>query len=144
LVFVQGRALGTVTVTAQATGYNNGTGTMVVDPSGFTIATGNFTTTAAAANTPIQVRAQRLDATTLNAAEQQAVRGGLSVAVSLSSSNANVGTVPAAATFGPNVSSSSTAAFDPVAQGTTTVSVITPTGFATPSNQQQIVVTVNP
>jgi len=144
-IFVQGRGRGTTTLTVQATGYTDGTGTVTVDPSGFILNTGDFTTTASAANTALSISTVRLNATTLNFAAYQPLRGGLTASVPIVSSNTTVGTIVGSpAAFAPNVNTVTTAAFNPAAAGTTLVSLTPPTGFSTPSNFQKITVTVNP
>src|SRR5262249_42621838 len=50
-IFVQGRALGSTTLTVQAPGYNDGTGNVAVDPSGFYLNASNITTTTFSPNT---------------------------------------------------------------------------------------------
>ena len=56
-IFIQGRSLGTTTVTVQAAGYNDGTSNVTVDPSGFVLSTSDFTTNTSAANRTLQVDA---------------------------------------------------------------------------------------
>ena len=137
-IVVQGRALGSTTITVQAPGYNDGTSTVTVQPSGFYLQTGNISTTTFSANTTVSVAPARLDPTTLNFAQQQALRGGLSVSVVVTSSNTTVGTivcVPAS----PGCSQvdftggdlSKSVAFDPATAGTTTISLpaTPPAGF---------------
>src|SRR5205814_3481330 len=141
-IYVQGRGAGSTTVIVQAAGYNDGVSTVTVDPSGFIIATGNITTTSFSTNTAVQLRAERLDPTTSNAAEIQAVRGGLTVPLAIANSNPTVGAIVGSSTFGSNISILSTVEFDPATTGTTTISLTTPSGFTTPSNLQSITATV--
>ncbi len=145
-IFVQGRSLGTTTLTVQAPGYVNGTGNIIVDPSGFVIITGDLTTNASAANSALRIDAGRLNPTTLNYVASQAIRGGLTpVNVSVSSSLPGVGAIVGSpAVFAAGVQSITSVTFDPIAAGTTTISVTTPPGFTIPSNLQQITATVNP
>ena len=76
--FVQGRAIGTATLTAQTIGYELSTSNPTVNPSGFIInSPGNFTTTVAAANTNIQITSARLDPVTLNWSANQPRPGWL-------------------------------------------------------------------
>jgi hypothetical protein len=144
-IYIQGLTIGSTTFTASASGYNSGSGTVTVDPSGFIInSPGSITTTAAASNTTIQITPARLNSTTLNFAANQPLRGGLSVDVSVTSSNTSVGTITTSPlTFTGNTTAVNTA-FDPLAAGTSTITVGTPSGFSTPSNFRQITATVNP
>jgi len=125
-IFVQGRALGSTTLTVQAPGYNDGTSNVAVDPSGFYL--------------------NGLNPTTLNVALGQELRGGLSnVNVAVTSSDPTVGTIVNSPAVFNGGDLSRTVQFDPLAAGTATISLgTTPPGFSTPSNQQQITATVNP
>jgi hypothetical protein len=145
-IFVQGRALGSTTITVQAAGYSNGTGTVRVDPSGFYLQTNSFTTTASSGNQTIVVASARLDPTFLNISVAQAVRGGFSPAVSVAVTSANpaVGTIVGSPVSFNGGDATKSVAFDPLTAGTTTIGVTPPAGFSTPSNNQQIVATVNP
>src|SRR5690606_30449013 len=65
----------------------------------------------------------------------QGVRGGFSVQVPVTSSDTAVGTITTSPTFanGVGINQVSTQ-FDPLAAGTTTISVVQPAGFEAPSN----------
>jgi hypothetical protein len=116
-----------------------------VDPSGFILNVNSFTTTAAAANTPLRVDAARLNPTTLNYAATQELRGGLTASVTISSSNTTTGVIVGSpVVFNPRDTALTSGAFDPRAVGSTTISLTQPAGFTTPSNLQQITATVNP
>ena len=144
-VFVQGRELGSTGLIGHADGYETSTAAVEVDPSGFSFAgPGNFTTNATAANTTLTVSSTRLDPLTLNFIAVEPLRPGVSpVSVTVLSSNTQVGVITTSPlSFGPNVSQVSTA-FDPLAAGTTSLSVVTPPGFATSNNRTPILVTVN-
>jgi hypothetical protein len=144
-LYVQGRALGSTTLTVQATGYTDGTGQVTVDPSGFVTTTpGNFSTTASSPNTTIPITPARLHPTTLNWQESQALRGGLSVSVAVTSSDALVGTITTSPTTFNGGDSLANTAFAPVAAGAATITVATPAGFDTPSNYRSITATVTP
>jgi hypothetical protein len=144
-IFVQGRSLGTATVTVQAPGYTSDAGTVTVDPSGFVFITDTLTTTAGAANSAVRVDLYRLHPTTLNTVVNQDLRGGLTASVGVTSANPAVGTiVNGTVVFSPGDSFRTTAAFDPQAAGTTTINLTQPPGFSIPSNLQQIGVVVNP
>ncbi len=145
---VQARtASGGTTITAQAAGYADGVLSVTTQPSGFIInSPGNFTTTAGAVNTSIQIVAARLNANTLNFEVAQPVRGGLTVSVpvtAVAQSGSGVGTITTSPlVFSGNQSALSTQ-FDPAAAGTSLISVGLPTGFNPPSNFRQITATVN-
>jgi hypothetical protein len=145
-IFVQGRALGGTTITVQAAGYNDGSGAVTVNPSGFYLVSGSFTTTASAANTPIVVSPARLDPTFLTVAFAQPLRGGYTptATVAVNSSNPTAGTIVGSPAGFNGGDSSKNLSFDPAAAGITTISVTPPAGFSAPSNLQQIVATVNP
>jgi subtilisin-like proprotein convertase family protein len=142
--FVQGRGLGSTTLTVQAAGYNDGTSNITVGPSGFILNAGDLNTNTFAANTTLRVDAALLNATTLNYQQSQQLRGGLTANVDVTSSDTNVGTIVGSpAVFNAGDTVKFTVAFDPVALGTTTISLTTPAGFHTPSNLQSITATVN-
>ena len=87
----------------------------------------------------------RLDPLTLNPTSAQPLRGGhASVSVDVTSSNTTVGTIVGSPVVFSANQSSKTVQFDPLAVGTTTLTVAPPAGFSTPINLQQIIATVNP
>ena len=142
-IYVQGRSIGSADLIAEGTGYATATSTATVEPSGFIInSPGNFGTSAGAANTSIQITPARLNPVTLNWAANQAIRGGLTVEVPVTSSNPAVGTITIGTLgLGP-AATSATTAFDPLAPGVATISVGVPAGFSTPGNFRQITATV--
>jgi hypothetical protein len=145
--FIQGRSLGTTTLTVQAPGYNDATLNVTVNPSGFsyTLSTGNITTTTGAANTTLTVQSMRLDPLTLNPTFAQALRGGHApVSVDVTSSNTTVGTIVGSPVVFSATQLSKTVQFNPATVGTTTLAIPPPAGFSTPINLQQIIATVNP
>jgi hypothetical protein len=84
-----------------------------------------------------------LNPTTLNWAQNQALRGGMTpVDIAVTSSNPAVGAITASpVTIGPGVSTASTA-FDPLTVGSTILSVSVPDGFSTPGTFRQVTATV--
>jgi hypothetical protein len=134
---------GTVQITATASGYTTAAGTITLAPSGFVIVQPpSISTNTFAANTTVQIRAVRLVPGSLNFAEGQPLRPGVTAEVPVTSSDTNVGTMTVSPViFGANVGESNTA-FDPVGAGTTTIAVGTPAGFDTPGNARQITATV--
>jgi len=137
---------GTVGLNASAPGYSPGSGTITLAPSGFVFVgpggpVANFNSDQGVA-TPIPVSAARLDASGNFAAIQQ-VRAGFSVAVNLSSSDTNVGTISSPVTFnGP--SDTLQATFTAVNPGGTTLTIATPSGFTTPGSNTSVQAQVNP
>jgi hypothetical protein len=142
-LYVQGRALGTTTLTVEAAGYNDGTSNVTVDPSGFVLNMNDITTNIFAANTSVRVDAARLNPATLAWVTTQELRGGLTVSVPVTSSNTAVGTIVGSPAEFAGGDSFRNLAFDPAAGGTTTISIGTPAGFTTPSTFQSITATVN-
>ncbi|MCG3200065.1 MAG: hypothetical protein GHCLOJNM_04594 [bacterium] len=143
--FLQGLAQGTATLTVSAPGYATQTRTITVGPSAFIINSPSvINTTAGAANSNLNITAARLNAANLNWAENEAVRAGLTVNVTVTSSNPSVGVITTSPlTFGPNVGSLTTQ-FDPIAPGTSVLAVQTPAGFDTSNTFRQINANVNP
>lgn len=143
--YVQGRGIGTTTITASAGGYADSIKTVTIDPSGFIIYTpSSITTTVAAANTTMQIRSARLDPSTFAYSAIQAVRGGTSVDVPVLSSVTSVGVITVSpVTFNSNTLYVNTA-FDPIAVGITALSAEPPAGFSTPTTKRVINATVNP
>jgi len=146
-VFAQALAgSGTVALNASAPGYNPGTGTITLAPSGFVFVgpsgpVSNFNSDQGIA-TPIPVSAALLDASQ-NFVGIQQVRAGLSVPVTLNSSNTNVGTISSPVTFnGPNDTLAAT--FTAVSPGGTTLTITPPSGFTTPNSNASVQVQVNP
>ncbi len=146
---VQGQA---TTVTISAPGFAPLTYTVETDPSGFVIyqPPGDISTNAFATNTTINLSAVRLVRGTLAYGSFQEVRGGLTVPVTVTSSDTNVGVItvsPVDVSATQNNSDSdfdATTAFDPLAGGTTTVTLVQPTGFETisnPSNNRRVQLT---
>ncbi|MGH8177394.1 MAG: hypothetical protein ACREV5_14125, partial [Steroidobacter sp.] len=144
-VFLQGMAQGATQVTVSAPGYATNTQTINVDPSGFIINSPSaITTTAAAANSNVQIAAARLQAGTFSFQENEAVRAGLTVAVPVTSSNPAAGAITISPlNFGANTGSLTTQ-FDPLAAGAATIVVGAPAGFDASNNFRQITATVNP
>jgi hypothetical protein len=148
---------GTVEVTASATGYASGSGTVTLTPSGFYLAYPNFdfTTTLQSGDTDLRVCSSALDPVTLNVLSSSSyggdsLRAGTTVTIASTSSNTSVGTIvnsPLTLTAGQNcsyqTSSSANFAFHPVSSGSSVITVSTPTGFSKPSNYQSVTATVN-
>ena len=155
-VFVQGKSVGTSTVTATATGYASATGTnagtVTVNPSGFVVnpynGTTYSTTTFSSPNTGFQIVPAILYPTGASNAGNFYTFGTISpgiasVNVQLTSSSTSVGTVtPASLTFAPG-DTSHNFTFTPVGAGTTTFGISgTPTGYTTATNYVTVAATV--
>ncbi len=150
--FVQGLTdTGTATLTIKASGYQDTTATVTLAPAGFIIQSGTsatlnsdtLTTSVFAPNSTLTVWPAALDPTTKAVLVTQTVRGGMgSQTVKLSNSSNTVGTISTSSvSLGAGVPSG-TLTFDPLATGTTDISVTEPSGFSTPSNFQALHVTV--
>ena len=141
---------GTATITGSAPGYAPGTGTVTLEPSGFYISSpGDFSTNQLAANTNLSVCASSLNPTTLNRDFQSTtLRAGIApVSVAMTSSNTATGTiVNTPQSIGGNTSCTASGAtglqFHPLAVGNSTLTLTTPSGFATTASFQSIVATV--
>ncbi|MCP4331016.1 MAG: hypothetical protein GY785_00045 [Gammaproteobacteria bacterium] len=90
-VYVQGLTLDSAQVTVQAAAYNDDTATVTVNPSGFWFNANSFTVDVAASNRSVNLRSTRLTPGTLTRSQDQAIRGGHSVSVDLTNSDAAVG-----------------------------------------------------
>ncbi|AKJ04649.1 Fibronectin type III domain protein [Archangium gephyra] len=142
---------GTVQLRMSAPGYTATTSTVTLAPSGVTLLYCNrfcdtsFGTTTLSANSPLLLSLGRLNATTLALEATQPLRPGAApLVVNVTSSNPSVGTiVNSPAAFSTNQSSLSTAEFDPLSAGTSTLTIDTPAGFTRPSNNQQVTATVS-
>jgi hypothetical protein len=124
---------GTATVTATAPGYTSGTGTETLTPSGIVIAGPQgvgftFNTPLASGNQPLSISTAQLD-TSGNFVQTQALAGTASLTVSLTNSDATVGTlpVPATVTITPG-NDTGTVQFHPLKVGTTNIGVVQPSG----------------
>ena len=135
---------GTVQVVATATGYAQGTASTILRPSGFFLSSGAINTTTLSANTAIQVCAAQLAPGTLANEGAAILRAGVSpVSIAMTSSNTTVGVLAnSPRTMGGNEGCISQDAggqlqFDPLAAGTTTLTLVTPAGYTTPASLAQ-------
>ena len=137
---------GTTTITVTAPGYKSDTSTITHYPSGFVTFNGNFTTTTFSTNTNVPVYFVVLAPTTLTYYTWgYSPRPGVTINVPVTSSDTAVGTiVTSPITFTNATGATVNAQFDPLAAGTTTISIGTPAGFSTPSEafRRQITATV--
>ena len=141
---MQGLTIGSTTLTVSAPGFETAVRTITVAPSGFVIYTSAFSILNTAANKAIDIRPARLNSSNLAWAEYQNIRGGFgSAQVPVTSSKPEFGVITnSPLTFNDNASSVITY-FDPIAVGTSTISVGTPDNFSTPTTKTQINATVN-
>jgi hypothetical protein len=139
---------GTATYTAMAPGFGSTTGTVTLARSGFVIqvsgpvGTSSFLTTSGAPPTTVNVLAAILDAGS-NYVATQALAGGTSASVSVTSSSTAVGTIGTSPVTVQGGSNQASTLFQPVSAGSTTLSVGTPAGFsaAVQSSIQATVIT---
>jgi uncharacterized repeat protein (TIGR01451 family) len=138
LYYLQGveGATGTVTITASAPGFTDGTGSLTIVQPAIRIEGLPVSTTSLSSDSPFFVRTGPPIAGNGNLAQLQAVRAGGGITVTLTNSNATVAQLTTAAgsgqtrtvAIGPNQFNSATSvagggvAFDPIAGGSTTVS----------------------
>ena len=139
---------GTPTYNATAAGFGSATGTVTLAPSGFVIqgpgplGTPSFLTTTGAPTTAINVLSARLDAATHNVVDTQAVAGGTSVNVNVTSSLTSVGTITTSPVTISGGFILGTTQFQPATAGSTTLSVVTPAGFTASAQYASIVANV--
>jgi len=157
--YLQGLASsGAVNVQAQAPGFGNGTGTITLVPSGFVLLTNcgqsGISTTYPSSDTQLSIVATPLDPTTMQAnlvnwnggcgfLSNQTLSPGVGpITITVNDAMSAVGTVTTSAlTFNTNDAFQNTV-FHAASVGTDTLSISAPANFATPSNDQQIAVTV--
>ena len=138
---------GTVTYSASAPGYTSRTASVGLAPSGIVIA-GPFgfgfplSTNVGAGPQPVTVFTALLDPATNGYVASQPLAGGMTLSVSLTNSNPAVGTVTTPVTISAN-SDNGVAQFNPLAVGQTTIAVVQPAGYTTPSNNTVLTVRVN-
>ena len=142
---------GSASITASAPGYADGSTTFTLVPSGFfsDVPGGDFTTNQLASNTPMRVCVGQIDPNSLGLISYGQLRGGITASVFVASSDTGVGAiVNSPYTFsGGDQCSLYTGAqvgiqFDPVGTGTTTLSVVAPSGFSTPASLSSYTATV--
>jgi hypothetical protein len=140
---------GTVQLTVSASGFESSSINVTLAPAGFVIEGpngigGNFGTVLANGNVSLTVRAAVLNPSTgLPTLLYEPVRGGFSTIVDVISSAPGVATLagPPLTMTGGNATGAVT--LQPQAPGQTTVTIITPAGYATPSFGNWFMVTVN-
>jgi len=143
-IYVQGQSVNSTTLTVSAPGYSNGNGTVTVDPSGFVFDSGNFTTTTTSTPTTLFVYTAALSPGSLTVVQlgPQLNPGIGNISVPVVSSNPSVGTISTSPVVVVPGVGFVTTSFDPLASGTSVISIQTPSGFSTPSAQTQVTGTV--
>jgi len=144
-IYVQGHGMGTAELTETAPGYTDGSSTSTVYPSGFTYyGNPNDTLNSPGGNPSNEgVYACILNPGTLTVYDfNYGINPGFgSVTVPVTSADPAIASVAANPVFGAGVGYV-TVSVQPVAAGTTTINIGTPTGFSTPSNYTSATVTV--
>jgi hypothetical protein len=150
-IFVQGlSASGSAQLTASATGYSSGTSTVTLSPSGFVLTAQanpvgviSFTVPAGVTNTPVRVHAARLDSS-LNYVEDQAVRGGIGVTITISNPTSSVGSVSPTSMVIAGGDTLGNATFNALATGAMTFGATVPAGFSLPASGASMTANVTP
>jgi hypothetical protein len=146
-IYVQGLTEGSTTLKVSAPGYTDGDANIKVDPSGFAFYYGNsasFTTSVGANPTQLQVLPVALVHGTLTPESYNSLyvspQAG-TVNIPITSSAPGVGTVASPLVLAPGASYGYLT-FKPVATGTSTITIGTPTGFSVPTNYTTSTATV--
>ncbi len=135
-IYIQGQTAGTTTLTVSAPGYTSGSSTITVQPSGFVFYyTSSFSTTTLSAATALTVYTASLTPGTLTVSQVALpLNPGLApINVPVTSSSTATGTISPNPIVFASGASSGTTNFQPVAAGTSNLTVGTPAGFSTPS-----------
>lgn len=139
-IYVHGlQSSGTASIIASASGWNSGTATISMAPSGFVL-TGpdpvskQIVTVGQSSSAVLTVSAARLDAS-LNFIETQPLRGDTSATVTLANSSPSLGSLaPSSVTLdGGKVSATATFTAALSTSGSTTLTAASPSGFSRPS-----------
>jgi trimeric autotransporter adhesin len=146
--FVYGLASsGTVSCGMSASGFGSATGTITLQRAGIVIqgpgslGTPIFTSVSGGQQS-VTVSSAMLDGTG-TVVELQAIAGGSSASVGVTSSNTTVGTITTSPVTIAGGSVSANTAFQPLAVGNTTLTPIQPSGFVTPAQFGSVAVTVS-
>ncbi len=136
---------GTVTFSASGGGFS-ATGIVTLAKSGFVLVTpgglgSNFTATAGGSPIDVIVQTGVLDAGG-NYQDTQALAGGLTASVTVTSSNTGVGTITGSPAVITGANNSAIVDFQPLAGGTSTLTAVTPAGYTTPAQFATVSVTV--
>jgi hypothetical protein len=143
---LQGLEHGGTTIVGRAGGYTDDVDQVEIVPSGFAFWTSSFSISASATNRSVELRSHPLDPSSRVIISTQEIRGGMSVAVPVASSNTAVGILTdTEVSFPGGVSLQRSTQFDPISAGSTTLTLTQPAGFDAPfTSQLQITATVTP
>jgi hypothetical protein len=139
---------GTVTFTASAPGFGSANGTVTLTPSGFVVAgpfglgAPSFPTSTLQPPSTITVYSAQLDGS-LNYVGAQPVAGTASVGVTVTSGTTSVGTITTPTVNIAGGSFSATTQFQPLAAGTSVISVSVPFGFSSPAQDATVTADVS-
>ena len=137
---------GTATYTASAPGYTSRTATAVLSPSGVVIE-GPFgfgfplIASLGGGDQRVILSTALLDPATNSFVMKQSLAAGLSLGVSLSSTNPAIGSIPSLVVIGGGTDGTAVQ-FSPLSIGQTTISVVTPGGYTMPANNRTLVARV--
>ena len=148
--FVQAlQSSGTTAITASATGWLTGVGTVTMTPSGFVLAgpggssaIGQSFIANAGVNAALTVYPAQLDASGNFVATGQ-LRGGYNTSVTVTSQTQSVGTITAGTVSMTGGSTSGTSGLHPIATGSTLLQVAASAPFMTPLQDASLTATVN-
>ncbi len=138
---------GQVNYIASAPGYEAKTGTATLTPAAIVLIgpygpnAPEFTTTPRGWPLKITLHSVRLDAS-LNSVEQQYLRGGLPLDISLTSSDHHVGALAASPVRMEPAGDTAITQFQPAAVGKTTLTVVQPPGFLMPAKLNSLVANI--
>jgi hypothetical protein len=136
--YVQGTAAsGTATITAEAAGWDSTPITVTLKPSGFVIRGPNgigqdFSTIPSNNDTALTIESWQINDGTLVPERPQALRGGLVLAMNVTSSNTSAGTIQGSPVAFNGGDTSAAFSFHPVGTGASIISFPQPSGFSTP------------
>ena len=140
--YIQGLgATGTATYTISAPGYTSTTCSVDLKPSGVAILPSTVFTSLGGPGATLMVLAAQLDEFN-NPVITQALAGGTALQVSLTNSNAGVGSVPSPVTIAPSTDRTNIL-FTPAGIGSSIIGVVQPAGWSTPTTYVSSTVFVN-
>ncbi len=145
-IYIQGQSLGATTLTVSAPGYTNGNGNITIDPSGFGIVSASdFSTSTTSNPTTLTVYPVSLTPGTLSLINYgfSLAPGFGNISVPVVSGTPRVGTITTSPlVFTPGGQAYQQTNFQPLAVGSSVLSVQAPSGFSTPTQYQQVTATV--
>lgn len=136
-IIVQGLALGSVEVRAQAAGYDDAVRNVHVRPSGFVQGTTIDGFVQLGGTTTTNIRPAILDENSLLFAAFQELRAGVTAVVPLSNSDPTIAAIPASVTIVGGDLTTQTVTIEGLALGETTLTVEPVAGFDTPADRTE-------